>query len=508
MARAAVKTRKPDIRPPPLPGFEPPRPDAIPFRMLLQRLGPATIKRHVKSAITRVFVLFVADLLTYAALHVTLVGMRTTPVGGQLSSPLWTSLPHNYPGSWHFAVALLIGLVLAGTYGRGDQRKDGGRIMAGVFFATGLTFWSSFWLAPFVPVAISFVLTFVIVSAVFIVQRRVLDMALSRFLLSVGSWERVVFVGDPESPTGKEMQEHFLDGTRMNSLGWITPTGQPDMAYGGEVRDIWDILHEINADTVIMCGEFPASQFSEVVEAAATSGCRVLSSSRYSYPLGSRISWYRGTPVMELSLPALKGQQLAVKRAIDLAAASIGLVLLAPVFLLIALRIKLDSPGPVFFSQERVGFGGHVFKMIKFRTMRATADDEKELVAHLNQTGDPRLFKIANDPRVTKFGAFLRSWSLDELPQLWNVLKGDMSLVGPRPFFENDLLDYRDYHFDRLAAKPGITGLWQVMGRSSVVDFEEVVRLDREYVSRWSLRLDLFILMRTLPAVLTRKGAY
>jgi lipopolysaccharide/colanic/teichoic acid biosynthesis glycosyltransferase len=136
------------------------------------------------------------------------------------------------------------------------------------------------------------------------------------------------------------------------------------------------------------------------------------------------------------------------------------------------------------------------------------ADDRKQDLAHLNQTGDQRLFKIPNDPRVTRMGRFLRRWSLDELPQLWNVVVGDMSLVGPRPFFPGDLEGYELHHFDRLGAKPGMTGLWQVSGRSSVTDFEEVVRLDRKYIVNWSIGLDVWILLRTLPAVVSRHGAF
>jgi lipopolysaccharide/colanic/teichoic acid biosynthesis glycosyltransferase len=146
--------------------------------------------------------------------------------------------------------------------------------------------------------------------------------------------------------------------------------------------------------------------------------------------------------------------------------------------------------------------------MLKFRTMRVGADAEKRLVAHLNRSGDERLFKIPDDPRVTRLGTVLRRWSLDELPQLLNVLRGDMSLVGPRPFFETDLQDYDAHHFRRLGAKPGITGLWQVNGRSSITDFEEVVRMDREYIQRWSVWLDLWIMGRTVPAVLRRTGAF
>jgi lipopolysaccharide/colanic/teichoic acid biosynthesis glycosyltransferase len=183
-------------------------------------------------------------------------------------------------------------------------------------------------------------------------------------------------------------------------------------------------------------------------------------------------------------------------------------VAFSPLLVGLGIWIKLDSRGRVLFVQERVGQAGRVFRMLKFRTMRNGADNEKAYLEHLNHTGDPRLFKIPEDPRVTRAGRFLRRWSLDELPQLLNVIRGDMSLVGPRPFFECDLAAYDDHHFLRLAVKPGVTGLWQIRGRSSIVDFEEVVRLDRDYVENWSLGRDLAILFATLPAVVKRTGAY
>jgi len=188
--------------------------------------------------------------------------------------------------------------------------------------------------------------------------------------------------------------------------------------------------------------------------------------------------------------------------------ATLGLVFLAPMLAAIAIIVKLDSPGPVLFAQKRVGLGGRAFRMLKFRTMRDGADSEQAGVASLNRSEDSRLFKIADDPRVTRVGRVMRRWSVDELPQLVNVLRGDMSLVGPRPFFESDLDDYEAHHFRRLAVPPGLTGLWQVSGRSDIVDFEEVVRLDRYYIEHWSLALDFRILARTLPTVVSRKGAY
>jgi lipopolysaccharide/colanic/teichoic acid biosynthesis glycosyltransferase len=197
-----------------------------------------------------------------------------------------------------------------------------------------------------------------------------------------------------------------------------------------------------------------------------------------------------------------------IKRCLDVIGGTLGLIILAPLFLIVGLAVKLDSPGPILFSQDRAGLGGRRFRMYKFRTMGKGADAEKLNLLALNHSGDSRLFKIPDDPRVTRVGRFLRRWSLDELPQIWNVFKGDMSLVGPRPFFESDLEDYEAHHFRRLGAKPGITGLWQVSGRSHVVDFEEVVRLDREYIEHWSIWLDISILLRTIPAVFGRHGAY
>jgi lipopolysaccharide/colanic/teichoic acid biosynthesis glycosyltransferase len=229
----------------------------------------------------------------------------------------------------------------------------------------------------------------------------------------------------------------------------------------------------------------------------------IVASAGVRSPVSPRYPEFRSETTTALT----RGQSFA-KRCLDVIGASIGLALAAPVMLAIAVMVTLDSPGTIFFTQTRVGFRGRTFRMLKFRTMREGADAEKASIAGLNQNDDPRLFKIPGDPRVTRLGRVIRRWSLDELPQLYNVLIGDMSLVGPRPFFESDLDDYEAHHFRRLSVPPGLTGLWQVSGRSDIVDFEEVVRLDRYYIEHWSLTLDLRILARTLPAVASRRGAY
>lgn len=213
-----------------------------------------------------------------------------------------------------------------------------------------------------------------------------------------------------------------------------------------------------------------------------------------------------GVPVIGLREPTIDVRQRVFKRSLDLLAALGGLVLFLPIFVLIALAIKLGSPGPVLFSQRRVGRGGREFMIHKFRSMRQGAEEEKEGLADLNEVRGP-VFKIRNDPRLTPVGRLLRRWSLDELPQLLNVLRGEMSLIGPRPPTPAEVADYQDWHMKRLAVRPGMTGLWQVSGRSRL-PFDEMALLDIYYVENWSPALDAKILLRTIPKWLSGEGAY
>jgi exopolysaccharide biosynthesis polyprenyl glycosylphosphotransferase len=200
------------------------------------------------------------------------------------------------------------------------------------------------------------------------------------------------------------------------------------------------------------------------------------------------------------------GWQVYAKRIIDFILAFFLLTILSPLFLLTALLIKLDSPGPVFFTQERVGQGKRRFRLYKFRSMIDGADKLQNDLEVLNEMSGP-VFKIRNDPRITKVGRFLRKFSLDELPQLINVLKGDMSLVGPRPLPFRDYNGFKtDWHRRRFSVRPGITCIWQVNGRNSVT-FEKWMQLDMQYIDNWSFWLDLTILCKTIPAVLRRSGA-
>lgn len=198
--------------------------------------------------------------------------------------------------------------------------------------------------------------------------------------------------------------------------------------------------------------------------------------------------------------------QLLVKRVIDICGALVGCIFLALITVIFGPLIKLESPGPIFFAQKRVGKNGRIFKMYKFRSMYADAEErKKELMAQNEMSGF--MFKMENDPRITKIGGFMRKTSLDEFPQFLNILKGDMSLVGTRPPTLDEFSQYSPYHKKRLSFRPGLTGMWQVSGRSDITDFEEIVRLDVEYIENWSVGLDIKILLKTVLTVFMGSGA-
>lgn len=299
-------------------------------------------------------------------------------------------------------------------------------------------------------------------------------------------------------------------GGDFRVVGYVVDSNAAETGALGTFEDLPALVDRFTVEAVVVTSDLSADRAKQLVEECLQLGCQIMFPARaLNVPdLRPTLVWHHDQPFFEFGSPVLKTRALILKRIVDVIGASILTVITAPIALVLAIAIRLDSPGPVLFRQERAGLGGRRFNMLKFRTMEHGADDQKADLAHLNQSGDSRLFKIADDPRVTRLGRHLRRWSIDELPQFWNVLIGDMSLVGPRPFFESDFDWYEDHHFRRLDAKPGITGLWQVSGRSQLVDFEDVIYLDRQYIEQWSFWLDISILFRTIPAVLRRTGAY
>lgn len=212
-------------------------------------------------------------------------------------------------------------------------------------------------------------------------------------------------------------------------------------------------------------------------------------------------------PILTYHTVSLNATERFLKRSIDIVGSVVGLVALSPIMLITALIIKLDSPGPVIFKQERVGQNGRHFFMYKFRSMCVDAEEKKSQLMKQNEMDSQFMFKMQDDPRITRFGKFIRKTSIDELPQFFNVLRGDMSLVGTRPPTLDEVELYERGHWRRMSIKPGITGMWQVSGRSSITDFDEIVELDTQYIDRWNVLLDIQILTKTVLQVFRRKGA-
>lgn len=276
------------------------------------------------------------------------------------------------------------------------------------------------------------------------------------------------------------------------------------------VDELVNLMHEHSAGGVIIAIPSGNLQLAEsLIRACETEGVEAWLLLDFLNAQVSRPSFdsFYGRPVMVFRSTPEPSWQSVAKQVIDFVGAAVLLILLLPVFAVIALLIKLTSPGPVLFRQLRCGLNGKPFTMYKFRTMVTDADQRKHELAVFNEMSGP-VFKMTNDPRVIPVGRVLRKYSLDELPQLYNVLRGEMSLVGPRPLPVAEVKCFDELsHRRRLSVKPGLTCLWQIMGRNKVADFKEWVRLDLEYIDNWSLWLDLKILLRTIPAVFRAEGA-
>jgi exopolysaccharide biosynthesis polyprenyl glycosylphosphotransferase len=277
----------------------------------------------------------------------------------------------------------------------------------------------------------------------------------------------------------------------------------------GSLSDLDRVLGSEKIDEVIIADpDFPQVEAVDLVDRCHQRGVRVRLAPSTMEILIHRAEFVPGqsVPLFELGPPVFEGVDFAMKRTFDIVGATLLLVLLSPLLVTITLAVRLSSRGPAFFRSTRRGIGQRPFACLKFRTMHTNAEEHQAELEELNEASGA-LFKIRDDPRLTRVGRVLRRFSLDEVPQLVNVLRGEMSLVGPRPLPERDYEMLEDWHRKRYLVLPGITGLWQVSGRSEL-DFDDLVHLDFIYLERWSLALDLTILLKTVPAVLSRRGAY
>ncbi|CAN5368052.1 hypothetical protein BH23GEM2_BH23GEM2_21220 [soil metagenome] len=481
------------------------------LRARLWERRPDSVRRHAARVVSRTGVLLAGDILALLLTRSLLAaGLAVMAPGGlQLFDSAGPLAAPGRPGSLVLAPALVIALAITGAFGQ-QRRLNGAARLAGA-------------------VALAAFATIVVAAAAVGVQQAIASTAAfagvlwaALVLVRVASewflgniWPRkryasVAVLAGPPHALESDIADALCDAGGEYTIGahYTVDRRRTDLrALSSEVRSL---LWYKDAEALVLCDAVPENNVRALLDAAIDADCRMLYPARAISIEGvrPRLVWHHDRPFLELGAPMLRPHAVVTKRITDVIGSAILLVLTAPLMLLIAVAIRVDSPGGVIFAQHRAGLGGRRFLMLKFRTMCDGADARKKELAHLNHTGDSRLFKILSDPRVTRVGGFLRRWSLDELPQLINVLRGDMSLVGPRPFFEADFDAYEDHHFRRIDTKPGITGLWQVSGRSDVVDFEDVVYLDKQYIEQWSFWLDLSILFRTISAVFRRFGAY
>ncbi len=489
-------------------------------RLHLQRRAPENLRHHVQRAVTRFVVLVAADMAAFGVMRAAIRLMRDSWVpGDSLSDVLNAALPGGYLNGWQFAVALFLGLVVTGSYGTGDRRRDAARLLAACALATALPLWTALWTRGLGPVLVHYLVTVVAVWAGVVVERLTIDRLVARLQRPAPTGMDTVFVGPAAECARVAASPAFATDGEVRAIGFVDVQDPPARGALGHVGEFALLLAASGAQAVVICGYLPDLRFQEVVDAALAAGCQLMSVPRAVEMAGVHpaLEWRQGQPVMQLIAPSLHGQQLLLKRVVDLVGASCMLVLAAPVMAIVAIAIKLDSRGPVFFGQERIGSGGRRFRVVKFRTMHDGVSDaaHRELVtkmlqgedgqaAQVGQDGD-QVYKLVNDERVTRVGRFLRRASLDELPQLFNVLLGEMSLVGPRPPLAYEFDQYEHWQFHRLQVRPGITGLWQVSGRNRLT-YRQMCELDLVYIRAWSLWLDLRILLKTIPVVLSNSG--
>lgn len=312
---------------------------------------------------------------------------------------------------------------------------------------------------------------------------------------------RFILVGSPED-CNRIAQELPRNET-------VEIVGRVDL-NDSSVESLVKMLHKYSANGVLLCARHTYfGQVEKAIQACELEGVEAWLLADFFNTQVSQTTFddLNGRPMLVFRSTPEDSWQRVAKQAIDVFGAFAFLVILSPVFILFATLIKLTSPGPILFRQRRSGLNGNPFTMLKFRSMVTDAEQLKAELAVLNEMDGP-VFKVTNDPRVTRIGRFLRRWSIDEWPQMINVLLGDMSLVGPRPLPVDEVHRFDDLaHRRRLSVKPGLTCLWQVNGRNQVTNFRDWVRLDLEYIDNWSIWLDLKILMKTIPAVLMGTGA-
>ena len=481
-----------------------------PARLGLQRRAQSNFQRYFLRGLRRFAVLVIGDLASFYVMRALVRAVRDDAVlGATVSTRIHALLPGGILNGWQFAAALFVGLLVLGSYGPGDERRNPKRLFLACALATALPLWMTIWSRGLEVAAVQYVLTTLLVWLGVVSERQLLNAVINHVQPRPSDRLSTLFVGPAEACRETSGSAAFAPDSEYRTIGYVDTHVPPAAAALGHIVDFAQVLHETRAEAVVVCGYLTDARFHDVVDAALTAGCKVLAVPRSIEIAGvePKLVWRREQPLVELTTPTLRGGQLIVKRFVDVIGASIGLIVASPILLMVAGLVKIDSRGPVLFRQNRVGRGGRLFKIYKFRTMVAGAEEHRDELMAQSIYPDRRLFKIVRDPRITRLGAWLRRTSLDELPQLFNVLKGEMSLVGPRPPVPSEVDLYEAHHYARFDVKPGITGPWQVAGRNKITDFEQIVALETRYIRDWSLIGDVVVLLRTAVVVLRMQGA-
>jgi exopolysaccharide biosynthesis polyprenyl glycosylphosphotransferase len=402
---------------------------------------------------------------------------------------------------WLAFLILLLVLVFwrAGLYAPRELREGVGRVLPSVILVAALALAFAIGTGQHFTTFGLYIVGAVFVATLIAVLRSSYELVTGLALRAAGVRRRALLVGPPEA------REHL-----RRSLG--TSRGGIAYEFAGEVEPglaVEDALLASELDEILVADTgVDETRLLEIVEAAHRRNVRVRIAPRTTELLVERGEYVpgQGVPLFELRPPIFAGTDWATKRVFDVVVSSLVVIVGLPVWLLIAAMVKLTSPGPVLYADPRIGLGEREFRMLKFRTMVAGAERRQAELEARNEAGGA-LFKIRDDPRVTPFGRVLRRLSLDEVPNVLNVLRGEMSLVGPRPLPVRDYERLEPWHRRRYNVLPGVTGLWQVAGRSDLT-FDDLVRLDFYYLENWSLWLDITILFKTPFAVIAKRGAY
>jgi exopolysaccharide biosynthesis polyprenyl glycosylphosphotransferase len=416
---------------------------------------------------------------------------------------------------WLLAVSLpfsWIALLLLGAYSTKPKVKRQfidlfGRVCLAMLFVLSLIFF----VFSVQEVNRTFVIPFVLLSAFFFASWRVL---LLKWQRARGISRKALLVGDGERFPAivEQLQTDPLRGFHV--IGCVTDESAPGTEFGGlpvlgNLQDLYRVLHKEVVDEVIFGIDISEmEQYRTLLKICETVGVNVLILIDYQWPRFSRVETGKllNRPFLYFASNPVDDAGSWAKAVLDRAVGLIALALAMPFMIVIGLLVKLSSPGPVLFVQERTGLNGRKFKMYKFRTMITDAEQMKAELQQLNQMSGP-VFKMKNDPRITRLGLLLRKYSLDELPQLFNVLKGDMSLVGPRPLPCEEASMIHGMQRRRFSVKPGLTCIWQISGRNQL-SYDQWMDLDLQYVDKWSLGLDFKILLKTPGAIFSSKGAF